>query len=108
MENHLKEYLAIMGQDASMQYQDEHGKEPPDAFDVDERAMEDAKAVIKAFYEKFPDSKTDGGEVYLERVYGDEVAMPKEEREWIRKNCLTDATAVIGESVDGDIRLFFE
>lgn len=63
---------------------------------------------MKAFYTAFPESAADGGEVYLERVYGDEVAMSKEERAWIAENWSTDATASISESVDDDLRIFFE
>lgn len=108
MDEHLKDYLAIMEQDAHMKYADEHEDDLPDKIEFDERAKADAEAVVKAFYEAFPDSETEGGVVYLERVYGDEVAMPKAEREWLKKNWWTDASTTIGESVEGGLRIFFE
>lgn len=109
MDVHLKDYLGIMEQDARMRYADDHDASIlPDDIKIDERAKSDAAAVVKAFYEAFPDSTADGGEVYLERIYGDEVSMSKEEREWILKEFPTDATATIDESVDGDLRIFFE
>lgn len=108
MKKHLQDYLTIMEQDARMKYRDEHENDLPDNIAIDERARRDAEAVVKAFYTAFPESAADGGEVYLERVYGDEVAMSKEERAWIAENWSTDATASISESVDDDLRIFFE
>lgn len=109
MYEHLKDYLDTMAQDAHMQYIDEHAdSELPDSIPFDDRARQDAEAVVKAFYEAFPDTKTEGGEVYLERVYGDEVKMPKDERAWIAEKYATDATASIDESVDGGFHIFFE
>lgn len=103
-----KDYFATMLRDAEGRYADEHGEDAPATEGFDERAKEDGNRFIAAFHEAFPDSETDGGSLYIARLY-DDADLPEAEREWFADDhWFTDATATISESVDGRVMLFFE
>lgn len=105
-----KDYFATMEQDAYQRYKEEHDDlYLPTHIEIDERAKQDGMAFLTAFRKAFPDdTDTEGGELYLERVYGDEVDMSKDIRQWIDKDWSTDATVSIDEAIDGGLRIFFE
>lgn len=90
-----KDYFDTMLEDAEHRYCDEHGEDAPAILGVDARAKEDGEAFLKAFREEFPDSTTEGGSLYIARLY-DDVDIPEDEREWLRRDdWYTDATASI-------------
>lgn len=103
-----KDYFATMQQDAEHSYEDEHGDYAPEPEGFDDRALKDGEEFLRSFHEAFPDSKTEGGNLYIGRLY-DDADLPKDERKWLASDdWYTDATATIGEDVDGKYWVFFE
>ena len=108
MEYLMRDYFATMEHDADMRYSDDHGEDAPEVAGIDERAREDGTNFLSAFHEAFPESKTDGGSLYVARIY-DDAELPENERKWIASgDWFTDATATIAEGVDGTFWVFFE
>ena len=108
MDELMKDYFATMEQDAEMRYADDHDEDAPEVAGIDDRARADGEKFLQAFHVAFPESKTEGGSLYVARVY-DDVDLPEAERKWLSKDkWLTDATAEIAEGVDGKFWIFFE
>ena len=84
------------------------GEYAPEAEGIDERALKEGGAFLAAFHAAFPESQTEGGTLYIARLY-DDADLPEAERVWLnQEDWYTDATATVGEGVDGKYWVFFE
>lgn len=103
-----RDYFATLQEDAEKHYEEEQGEYAPEVEGVDERALKDGRAFLADFHASFPQSRTEGGDLYIARIY-DDSDLPADERAWLtQEDWYTDATATVGEGIDGRYWVFFE
>jgi len=112
----LRSFLAAAMKDADYNWRDsEHesweSDEAPESSCIDENTLENAYEIFDRFHEQHrwvPFDFLDGGQVYMEIVYGDS-DLNEDDKAWIHKKYPNGMpSAEIARTIYGDYRLFME